>query len=632
MSSKKLLFIISLVIFAASLMSFNIKPEQSENSNSATNLLESGVRSSEFSKTDTLPDDMQKRVSELHQKRERIRKEVQRIKDAEEAKIARKADAERNAVKKQQEKANKEAIAKIKAEEKAKLDAIKKKQKAEKKAAAHKIALEKKRQRELEAVEKAKQDAIAQKEQSKQKAEADKLKAARKIEAERLAQERKKQREAEALLRAEQKAEANRLKAEQDAERKALRDKVAKAQEDVRSTVNDESALKAAQKRDAEIAKAAKKQEREVLKAAKAKEREEKAVLRAQQQAEAAAIAQANANNPNADNEAAIKAAKKQEREAIKAAKAKEREEKAALRAQEKAEAAAIAAQIEAERKANAEGLVYDEDPPGYETKPDIPSTSNTGEDPRLKAQSVGVANKTEGASEAPEVITEPILPPPPPSNDAASNTSKTKTAVEKAFDKERKRRNRKGGIKLPGIGGKSDVPSEVIMEECDFEFNEFDPITQKVKRGLAHRFFFSYTSDVLKEYMQGEDYLICHGGLIDIQGIIALGIKYEIDSPQARYEYGSISTNAQMILQLIDGETITLLAEQSDSGRVNRSTGKTEFSSIFLINPREEKELRKTEISTVRMVWGTGYEDYEVNELDFLINQFQCIDAARDN
>lgn len=674
MSSKKLLFIISLVILTGSLMSFNVNPKHSENSNYqipnsnsianlSLSLLEFGIWNLEFSKTDTLPGDMQERVAELHRKRQKIREEVQRIKDAEATKIARKAEAEKIALEKEKQKANKEAIAQIKAEEKAKSNAIKKKEKAAKKAEAdrlktikkaeaQKIALEKKKQREAEAVQKAKvkarQDAITQKDQSRQKAEADrlkaikkaeadKLKAERKAEAERVAQEKKQLRDAEAALKVEQKAEANRLKTQQDAERKALRDKVATAQANVNTAVSNEDALKAAKKRDAEIAKAAKKKERDALKATKKQEREVKAALRAKQKAEAAAIAQANATNPNMSDDA-IKAAKKQEREALKAARVKEREAKAALRAQQKAEAAAIAAQAEAERKARAaaaaEGLVYDEDPPGYEatTPNSVTIPADTAENPRLHAESIEVSNKTDGGEGGPEVITEPILPPPPPANDADEAPSKTKNAVARALAREGKKRKRKGGIKLPGIGGKSDVSNEEILGECDFEFNEFDPITQKVKRGLAHRYFFSYTSDILKEYMQGEDYLVCTGGLIDIQGIIALGIKYEIDSPQARYEYGSIGTNAQMILQLIDGETITLLAEQSDSGRVNRSTGKTEFSSIFLINPREEKELRKTEISTVRMVWGTGYEDYEVNELDFLINQFQCIDAARDN
>jgi len=697
MSSKKLLFIISLVILASSLMSFNANPEsniQHPKSNLTASLSYTSVEFGAWNLgflSDTLPSDMQERVAELHRKREQIRKEVKRIKAEEEAKAAKKAQAEIAALEKEQEKANKDAIAQIKAEEKANQDAIKQKEKAAKKA------------------------------------EADRLKAIKKEE-----------RKVEAALKAKQKEEANRLKNEQDAERQALKDKVAKAQADVNTTVSDKDALKAAKKRDAEIAKAAKQKEREALKAIKAKEHEEKARQKA---AAAADMALANPNvnnedalkaakkrdaeiakaakqkerealkaikakereekarqkaaaadmalaNPNVNNEDALKAAKKRdaeiakaakqkEREALKAVKAKEREEKAkqkaaaadmalanpniseedalkvarkrdaelakaakqkerealrAARAKEREDRAALLAQQKAEAAAAAKaGLVYDEDPPGQQSTPNVSIPADPNENPRLQAKSVEVADKKGNEDSTPKVITDPILPP-PPAKDATTETprDKTKDAVAKAL--KRKNKKKKGGIKLPGINNKSDMSNEVLLEECDFEFNEFDPITQKVKRGLSHRFFFSYTEEILKEYMQGEDYLVCTGGLIDIQGIIALDVEFVIDSPQARYDYGSIGAGAQMILQLIDGEIITLLSEKSDSGRINKATGKTEFSTIFLISPREEKTLRKTEISAVRMVWGTGYEDYEVNELDFLINQFQCIDAARDN
>ena len=641
MSSKKLLFIISLVILASSLMSFNANPEsniQHPKSNLTASLSYTSVEFGAWNLgflSDTLPSDMQERVAELHRKREQIRKEVKRIKAEEEAKAAKKAQAEIAALEKEQEKANKDAIAQIKAEEKANQDAIKQKEKAAKKA------------------------------------EADRLKAIKKEE-----------RKVEAALKAKQKEEANRLKNEQDAERQALKDKVAKAQADVNTTVSDKDALKAAKKRDAEIAKAAKQKEREALKAIKAKEHEEKA------RQKAAAAADMALANPNVNNEDALKAAKKRdaeiakaakqkEREALKAVKAKEREEKAkqkaaaadmalanpnlseedalkvarkrdaelakaakqkerealrAARAKEREEKAALLAQQRAEAAAAAKaGLVYDEDPPGQQSTPNVSIPADPNENPRLQAKSVEVADKKGNEDSTPKVITDPILPP-PPAKDATTETprDKTKDAVAKAL--KRKNKKKKGGIKLPGINNKSDMSNEVLLEECDFEFNEFDPITQKVKRGLSHRFFFSYTEEILKEYMQGEDYLVCTGGLIDIQGIIALDVEFVIDSPQARYDYGSIGAGAQMILQLIDGEIITLLSEKSDSGRINKATGKTEFSTIFLISPREEKTLRKTEISAVRMVWGTGYEDYEVNELDFLINQFQCIDAARDN
>ena len=659
MSSKKLLFIISLAILAGSLMSFNANSEL--NFDSVTSAIEV--------ETDTLPGDIQKRVAELHRKREEIRKEVERIKAEEEAKAAKKIEADQIALEKEQKKANKKAIALLKAEEKARKKAAKAEAQAPAKAAAKRLAIEKKKQREVEkaakkveaeilankrkkqreidAVERAKikaeQDATALKEKTEadrlkaiKKVENDKLKAIKKAEADRLAEIRKKQREADAIA----KAKANALKAAErgDTETEDLKKKLAKARKNVNTAVPDEDPIKAAKKREAELAKQQRKEERAALAIIRAEKRAKKAAIKQREREEAAAAA--GITLPGEDP---IKAAKKREAELAKQQRKEDRAKRVALKQKQKEAAAALAAQMEAKRLAAAQaGLEYDEAPPGYEEAPESEVTVNppkinesivTEESQRIYGESIEVANKAEGVENAPKVITEGISPPPEPiiNVEVRDTKNKTKSAVAQAFAKKKKRKKRKNGTKIPGFG-RSNTANDIDVEDCNFEFNEFDPITQKVKRGLAKRFFFSYTEDILKEYMQGEDYLVCTGGLIDIQGIIALGIEFIIDSPQARYEYGSIGTNAQLILQLIDGEIITLLSEQSDSGRVNRSTDKTEFSTVFLINPREEKTLRKTEISAVRMVWGTGYEDYDVNEIDFLIDQFQCIDAARDN
>ena len=40
----------------------------------------------------------------------------------------------------------------------------------------------------------------------------------------------------------------------------------------------------------------------------------------------------------------------------------------------------------------------------------------------------------------------------------------------------------------------------------------------------------------------------------------------------------------------------------------------------------RMEKALKKGEVDRVRIIWDAGYEDYEVYNLDFFINQFKCL------
>ncbi len=300
-------------------------------------------------------------------------------------------------------------------------------------------------------------------------------------------------------------------------------------------------------------------------------------------------------------------------------------EKKAALQAKKEAERAAkIAASEQAEKErlaaiaAQTAATGVSSETPNFEPAK-VETEYETIDSQRIKAESVNIASKK------PEKVNSS-----PKRDETSRESEKTKKAVAKAMAK-RKKKNK--GLDIPTIGSTPEdkyKAGDLDIGDCSFAFNEIDPFTGRTKRKLEDRFFFSYTQEALKVYLQGEDYLTCKGSLSDIQGILALNLEFTINSPYARQEYGSIGTGTQLILRMIDGETLPLLSEQSDSGIYDKHSGKTIYKTLFLIGPKDEKILRKKEISEVRMVWGTGYEDYQINELDFMIDQFECIDAAR--
>ena len=129
---------------------------------------------------------------------------------------------------------------------------------------------------------------------------------------------------------------------------------------------------------------------------------------------------------------------------------------------------------------------------------------------------------------------------------------------------------------------------------------------------------------------MKEKEFLDCTGYLSEIANVVALNLQIVMDSPYAKEEYGPIQSNSELIIRLINGETVTLLCQKFAPGMVDTRKGKTIYNTIFSINAKFEKDLSKIEIDKVRLVWGAGYEDYEVYELDFLIDQFACLNAAR--
>ena len=83
------------------------------------------------------------------------------------------------------------------------------------------------------------------------------------------------------------------------------------------------------------------------------------------------------------------------------------------------------------------------------------------------------------------------------------------------------------------------------------------------------------------------------------------------------------------MLIKLLDDETVNLICDKTDGGTVDLDAGTTTYNTYFTIHNKAEKQLRKSEVVQVRVLWSTGYEDYEINELDFFMDQFYCIDAA---
>ncbi len=164
---------------------------------------------------------------------------------------------------------------------------------------------------------------------------------------------------------------------------------------------------------------------------------------------------------------------------------------------------------------------------------------------------------------------------------------------------------------------------------QCKYSYNTIDEFTAKRKIATANQSLFTYTEEELRKFMKEKEFLTCNGFISEIAGIKILNMEFIFDSPYAKQEYGPIQSGSSLIIRLINGETVALEAQQFDPGTKNLQKLKTYYSNVYLIPPKAEKELRKAEVDAVRMVWGTGYEDYEVYELDFFIDQFNCLDAA---
>lgn len=164
---------------------------------------------------------------------------------------------------------------------------------------------------------------------------------------------------------------------------------------------------------------------------------------------------------------------------------------------------------------------------------------------------------------------------------------------------------------------------------ECVYQMNEVDPFTGKRKIALEPTFFFGYTHPRLERFMQGGHYLTCEAYVSEVASLRALNVKFIIDSPNAKNDYGIIQEGSRMLINLLDGETITLASGEYNAGKIDPIKKQTIYSTYFIIDSKSEKQLKRGEITQIRFVWSEGFEDYDVYEVDFIANQLKCLDAA---
>jgi len=162
---------------------------------------------------------------------------------------------------------------------------------------------------------------------------------------------------------------------------------------------------------------------------------------------------------------------------------------------------------------------------------------------------------------------------------------------------------------------------------ECKVN-KERDEMSKLVTTQVASELIFSYTPEGVSSYLQEREYLEGYVHLTHVQGRFFLSLRVEIANMKAQQSYGYLAKNGQLILQLLNGETYALRNTSNSIGTVLPSEEITRYEAEYAIDPRVLNELEKNPLDKIRLVWSTGYEDYEVFDVDLLSRQFKCLSS----
>lgn len=161
---------------------------------------------------------------------------------------------------------------------------------------------------------------------------------------------------------------------------------------------------------------------------------------------------------------------------------------------------------------------------------------------------------------------------------------------------------------------------------DCKIVFDGIDPQSKKAKKELEKEFLFGYTHPKLKSYFKDKNFLTCETQLIQLNNKSYMWLYITIASKDAVKNYGLIEINSTLKIELIDGSILYIPNAQNSSGKLEAYTANTLYQVILPLDKTMLKQLEKSEIDKIGIMWSSGYEQYEVYEVDIVMNQIACL------
>jgi hypothetical protein len=163
---------------------------------------------------------------------------------------------------------------------------------------------------------------------------------------------------------------------------------------------------------------------------------------------------------------------------------------------------------------------------------------------------------------------------------------------------------------------------------QCKYAFNGKDPVTGRQRKDLEAQHLFSFTDEKLRIFLKDKEYLSCKGYLSSMDGGYRfLTLEFSFSTPNAKEAYGFIERGSVLTIRLINGDFINLRSGAMDRGTFNLKEKMLTYQVNYPIAQDQLSFLEKSEVDKIRVFWSSGYEEYEVYQLDFFMNQLSCLD-----
>ena len=170
-------------------------------------------------------------------------------------------------------------------------------------------------------------------------------------------------------------------------------------------------------------------------------------------------------------------------------------------------------------------------------------------------------------------------------------------------------------------------LAKENTSSDCELKSSGFNTKTGFNEIIFKAKPFFVYTNPQVKKYMKHQHLMETMAFTEKINDNYFVILEYKLNSDRAKTNYGNLEKDGRIKVVLINGDNVYLKNIARDRGKVRKSKKSTSYTGTYALDKEDIKALKKTPISTITVLWEEGVEEYEIQNIDLIKNQLNCID-----
>jgi hypothetical protein len=162
---------------------------------------------------------------------------------------------------------------------------------------------------------------------------------------------------------------------------------------------------------------------------------------------------------------------------------------------------------------------------------------------------------------------------------------------------------------------------------QCEIIFDGYDNELGSDKKEVKSEFFFGHSLKKMKSYFKSDDFIKCNANVSKVGRNYYITLSIRIKSKDAKKTYGMLRANETMRFEMVDGSKVYCTSMIQDGGTIEAYTGNTLYTGIFKIQKDDLNTLKNNFLDNIGIIWSSGYEQYNIFNVDFLKNQLRCLE-----